>query len=214
MTDLPTDVRDRAATAARAAWLNASAPVAETWPAVVDAVAEVLAAVSAEKQKFDTACIDVERGWWTEALGNANAERDALKARVVLLTAALTELVEVAWEAIPFVGFEGYLPERTERLRYRVNAARAALSATPTESEIDSNDLRVSHYDEPGATALSGSMRGVTITHAPTGITISHHSEQSQLQNKVRCYEDLKRRLAELAPSERRGATPTESEAP
>jgi hypothetical protein len=42
--DIPPDVRGRAATAARAAWLNASAPVAETWPAVVDAVAEVLAA--------------------------------------------------------------------------------------------------------------------------------------------------------------------------
>ena len=54
------------------------------------------------------------------------------------LTAALTELVEVTWEAIPFVGFEGYLPERTEQLRYRVNAARAVLSATPTESEAPS----------------------------------------------------------------------------
>lgn len=56
-------------------------------------------------------------------------EVDQLRSRVDELTVALIDLVDATWEAIPFVGFEGYVPERTEQLRYRVNAARAVLGA-------------------------------------------------------------------------------------
>jgi hypothetical protein len=112
MTELPPDVRDRAATAARAAWLNASAPVAETWPDVVDAVAE------------QVGCGHLD-GPYRKVL----AERDALKARVDLLTAALTD-------AVAQIGWLACADEHGEWARDKIQAnARAVLSATPTESE-------------------------------------------------------------------------------
>jgi hypothetical protein len=117
MTELPPDVRDRAAEAAYRAWAQDSAwgtGSKHVWRPVVDAVAEVLAAEQVDElAKLDALLVRNLQGRQRES---------ALKARVDLLTAALTELVDAISSDIDGI------PDAQR-------AARAALSATPTESE-------------------------------------------------------------------------------
>jgi hypothetical protein len=124
MPDLDPDVRDRAAEAAREAFYDGTKMAHNSWARAVDAVAEVLAAEQP-----------------TEALDKAVRERDslarrcavrfeeaqALKARVDLLTTALTETVEKL-ESLAQIDIGGQVV---------AHRARAVLSATPTESGVD-----------------------------------------------------------------------------
>lgn len=207
MTELPPGVRDRAAdpTGRCSACGHHPGPIgADCW---CDCHDEVLAAEQSDEIPH------WRTGELIRRINTVCAQRDQLDAENLLLREQAGDMAE----ELELLRAEREL-YRTEGLK--IQAGRDALkarvdllTASPTEGEFDSNDLRVSYYYEAGATALSEFMCGVNITHVPTGITISHHSERSQLQNKVRCYEDLKRRLAELAPSER-GVSATESEAP
>jgi len=79
-------------TAARAAWLNASAPVAETWPDVVDAVTAVLAPeierplqariteLEAELERAESSYVEARA-----VVELRQSERDAAQARVTEL---------------------------------------------------------------------------------------------------------------------------------
>lgn len=81
---LPPDVRDRAETAAYQAYVRvAPGPQSDRWGAVVDAVAEVLAAEQPQHEFTCPACGAVTRARMADA--NEKAERDALKARVAEL---------------------------------------------------------------------------------------------------------------------------------
>lgn len=67
-----------------------------------------------------------------------------------------------------------------------------AVNGSPT---VYSEELEIELYDPPQALAHESFGRGVRMKHLPTGIVTESHSERSQLMNKVRCYEDLKRAL-------------------
>lgn len=137
VADQPPDVRDRAAQAAcltfyggEGAELLAPGP---GWRAVVDAVAEVLAAEQPERRHKIPTDAEMESAAvkfinQDLAIHRVTQEREALKARVDLLTAALTELVDI-------VDASSYLTALSNNDHDRVEIARAVLAATPTEDK-------------------------------------------------------------------------------
>ncbi|MCW2767579.1 MAG: hypothetical protein JWO11_3538 [Nocardioides sp.] len=143
MTELPPDVRDRAAQAAALAFRTKFGTTASTthtvrWGAVVDAVAEVLATGPPVLRAGDTVQI-YDAGNFRSAVvkffGNlagplvvepTDEGHDALKARVDLLTTALTGLVA----AVNDCAHDCYCVSDE-----MLESAESLLSATPTESE-------------------------------------------------------------------------------
>lgn len=122
MTELPPDVRHRATTVVCTAMRNRQPGSLDLYNAVVDAVAEVLAAEPDHCPQCAYRRAQIKE---PERYGVAD-DRDALQARVDLLTTALTGLVD-AYDQCVWRGKNNWDAAWVN--------ARAALSATPTEEK-------------------------------------------------------------------------------
>lgn len=74
--------------------------------------------------------------------------------------------------------------------------AEAAVRGLNEDVGIDADEIEVEHYRAPAQRIYDGPI-GVKITHLPTGLTASCHTERSQLMNKVVAYREIKAALAE-----------------
>jgi hypothetical protein len=181
MTELPPDVRDRAARALYSIetgrghhqWVYAAPSTQEKCFAKVDAVAEVTAADGsfwARYREYDRVATD----------------RDALKARVDLLTTALTEIVaanDASTDQLP------------RSMWSAITRARAVLSATPTESAVNE------HPDENTPTPE----RLLEMAEHIAG-AIAHHHKYRELDAEI--LEETSRRLRLMAAAAPAGDSP------
>jgi len=99
------------------------------------------------------------------------------------------------WRVGSSVGRTLYIGDRLVGLMDTAELAKQVVMAVNAAPTVYAEDLSIEFYDPPGALAHENYGRGVRVTHIETGIVIECHTERSQLMNKVRCYEDLKRAL-------------------
>lgn len=99
------------------------------------------------------------------------------------------------WRVGRSVGRTLYIGDRLVGLMDTPDLAEQVVMCVNGSPTVYPEDLTTEFYDPPDALAHENYGRGVRVTHRPTGLTLESHDERSQLMNKVRCYEDLKRAL-------------------
>ena len=75
-----------------------------------------------------------------------------------------------------------------------------AVTPAPKPEEISENDLKIDvfHASGAGGQNINKVETAVRITHIPTGLTVTCQDERSQLKNKKRALETIKKKLSDM----------------